>query len=139
MIKDSMPNCPMCGERLDFGLDKQFETLSEHVECRWNYDNPPFRCTFICTNSGYCQAHDTGWWSGGTTEGEWHSDGSVHIRIPNLSTSGYLLHDEKKKYNEDGVYNSDPNFHPVNIENCIKRLEEVQNKHCPTMNGKDST
>jgi hypothetical protein len=40
--------CPYCGKELVAGKEECFETLAEHVECRWNYENPPMRPTLVC-------------------------------------------------------------------------------------------
>lgn len=42
--------CPHCKKDLIKGKLRRYETLCEHVECRYNYTDPPERLTYICPN-----------------------------------------------------------------------------------------
>ncbi len=49
--------CPYCKTDLIEGEYKRYENLCEHVECRFNYTDPPLRITYVCpkdcTKGGY--------------------------------------------------------------------------------------
>lgn len=53
--------CPNCQTLLMPGELRCYETLDEHVRCRWNYEDPPDRPTFFCPNTE-CWFFNNGYW-----------------------------------------------------------------------------
>lgn len=106
-MKEALPNCPVCGEKLQDGEPKCYETLMEHVSDP-NDEDLPLRPTCVCVN-GKCVAFKRGFWSE-PTDGDWYTKSeNFGIDIPRLSTSCYLGIDEKAKYNRRGVFTANPN------------------------------
>ena len=60
--------CPKCHQELIRGVDREFETLSDHV-CNPNVEHYPLRPTFVCNNE-QCPAS--------TAEIFWDEDGGMY-------------------------------------------------------------